>query len=116
MNYRTLMSNLQYLSLIFIVLSFIFEFKVLVQDIFLLYLVIAIALLILTFAYYSRKKEKGIIISSVILGLFNILGYGVYGVPEHIALKEFINAFLDLIVSLSQLAVVIISLILISKK
>ena len=110
------MSNLQYLSLIFIIMSFILEFKILLQNIFILYMVIMIALSVLTFAYYSRKKEKGIIVSSIILGLFNVLGYGIYGVPEHIVLKEFINASFDFVIALLQLAAVVTGLILINKK
>ena len=116
MDKRKLFSNLQYASLLFIIVSFLLEVKILLQNIFILYLVIFIALLTLIFAYFGRKKEKGVIIASITLALFNIISYGIFGVPEHIAAKEFLNSIADFLVALTQLIVLILSLIIANSK
>ena len=116
MNKRELFSNLQYYSLLFIIPSFILEFKLLIINTFILLIVFLVALLILIFAYYGKKKETGVVVASLPLALFNIIGYGILGVPEHFALREFISGILDLIVSLLQLAVIIASLLILKQK
>ncbi|MAG47330.1 hypothetical protein CL617_01890 [archaeon] len=117
MDKRILLSKVQYLSSIFILVSFLFQVKYLKDNLFTILIIGLIFFLVLTFAHYIRdKKEKGVLVGSIILGLFNILGYGIFGVPENLALNLTTIAVFDALVSLAQFFVVVISFSLLEKK
>lgn len=113
---KHLFSNLQYLTLIFMISSFIFEFKLIKENLFTLYLVVLLGILVFIFAYYGRKKEKGIMIASIPLAAFNIIGFGVYGVPEYFAIKHYLSGISDMMVSIVQFIVILVVVSLFYKK